>query len=151
MASPNTRIAAIGSMPLPEHVAGIVVAADGRACDLAQAQQGFRAVDDETGMHLNGDCGRHDWQRTCARSIQNGVDNLVPLPGQYLEILRRPRTGYPVRSLRFRRVTRAAGKIDDLGYAQLLSQQNRLAVHFLKLLRLRRVGMQRDCHGNSTR
>ena len=40
---------------LPEHVAGIVVAADGVAGDRAQPQHGFRAVDDEAGMHLDGD------------------------------------------------------------------------------------------------
>ena len=40
---------------LPEHVAGVEVAADRGAGDGAQAEHGFRAVDDEARMHLDGD------------------------------------------------------------------------------------------------
>ena len=44
-----------GVDPLPEHVARVVVAADRRSRDGAQLQHGFRAVDHEPGMHLDGD------------------------------------------------------------------------------------------------
>ncbi len=40
---------------LPEHVARIVVAADAIARDGAQLQHRLRAVDDEPGMHFDGD------------------------------------------------------------------------------------------------
>src|ERR1700757_3239338 len=40
---------------LPEHMARIVIATNGRACDLAEAQQRLRAVDHKAGMHLDSD------------------------------------------------------------------------------------------------
>ena len=72
---------------LPEHVAGIVVAADAGAGDGAQLQHGFGAVDDEAGMHLDRDLDAVIGGELALLGPV-GDDLLLPLPLQDLEVIR---------------------------------------------------------------
>ena len=127
---------------LPEHVAGIVVAADARASDGAQLQQSLRAIGDEAGMHFDGDLdavilGELRVPGPIGRHL------LLPLPIQSLQIFGRPRTGDPVRILGVVAIARAAGEIDHHGHAQLFGQAHGLAAGFLESFCEGRVRMQR--------
>ena len=109
---------------LPEHMARVVIAAHRFAGDGAQFQHRLRAVDHEAGVHLDGDLhavirGEPGMPGPVRRH------NLVPLPGEQFQILRRPRTRHPVRVFGFRRIARAAAEIDHHRYAQFLGQPDR--------------------------
>ena len=132
----------MGSMRLPEHVAGIVVAADRRAGDGAQLEHGLRAVGHEAGMHFDGDL----------HAVIGGEFGLLdpvgrhlgfPLPLQDLQVVRRPGAGDPVGPLGFVAIARAAGKIDDHGNAQFLGQADGFAADVLIVLGALLIGVQR--------
>src|ERR1700726_912403 len=79
---------------LPKKVTGIEVATHARSRDRAQPQQRLRTIDDEPRMHLNSDlhpmvCGE---LRMLAPVRRN---HLLPLPGENLQIVRRPWTRNP--------------------------------------------------------
>ncbi len=111
----------MGSIALPEHVAGIVIAADGRAGDFAQPQHRLRTVHDEARMHFDrdlhavifGEFGVLDPIR---------LDFFLPLPREDVEIFRRPRAGHPVRIFRLVGIAGAARKIDHDGHFQLFGK-----------------------------
>ena len=123
-------------------MAGIVIAADGRAGDGAQLEHGLRAVGYEAGMHFDGDLN----------AVVGGEFGLLdpvggdlgfPLPLQDLQVIRRPGTGDPVGPLGFVAVAGAAGKIDDHGDAQFLGQTDGFAAGFLIMPGALLVGVQR--------
>ena len=80
---------------LPEHVTGIVVTADGGPGDLAQAQHGFRTVDDEAGVHLDGDADAVVGCKFCFFDPV-GRHHGFPLPLEDVAVFRRPGAGDPV-------------------------------------------------------
>ncbi len=101
----------MGSIDLPKHVAGIVVAADVVAGNGAELKHGFRAVNDEPGMHLD-----RDFYAVVAGefSVLGPVrrDLLFPLPIEDIKILRGPRTGHPIRVFRIIAIAWTTGKIN---------------------------------------
>ena len=127
---------------LPEHVAGIEIAADAGPGDGAQLEHGLRAVDDEAGMHLDGDLHAVVGGEFPVLAPV-GSDDFVPLPVEDLEVVGRPRAGDPVGRGRVRGVAGASGEIDDDGDAELFGEQDRFATDFAVFLGARRVGMQR--------
>jgi hypothetical protein len=114
---------------LPEHVAGVVVGAQVLATGLPQPQQRLRAVDDEAGMHLDGDLDAVV-RRELDALAPVGNDLLLPLPGQQLLEVRRPGSRDPVGVLGVVAVARAAREVNHHRHAQFLRQQNRLAIDF---------------------
>ncbi len=143
MASPSTRMAAIGIDPLPEQVARIEVAADLRTGDAPQLQHRLGAVDDESGMHLDGDLDAVIGREPGALSSSTG-DHLRPTASRSVS---RKSGGQgqvtQLGALALGRVAGAAAEVDHHRNAQRLGQQDRLAVHFPVLLGDRRVRVQR--------
>ena len=132
----------MGSIPLPEHVAGIVIATDRRSGDRAQFQQGFGIVDQKAGMHLDGNSHAMIGGELGAGSpIRNRY--FVPLPLQDLQILLRPWAGYPIGLFGPCGISRTSRKIDHGGNAQFLGQQDRPPADVLIVFGPRRIGMQR--------
>ena len=72
-----------------------------------------------------------------------GRDDFVPLPGEDLEIVGRPRTGDPVGCGGLGRVAGAAGEIDDDGDAEFFRQQDGLAADIAVVRGAGRIGMER--------
>ncbi len=98
--------------PLPEHVAGIEVAADGRPCRLAQPQHSFGIIDHETRVHFDGDLHAMVFRKLSAlRPVGN--DFLLPLPFQDFLVVGRPGCGRPVGIFGIVRIAWAAGEVDD--------------------------------------
>jgi hypothetical protein len=127
---------------LPEHMARVVITAHRFAGDGAQFQHRLRAVDHEAGVHL--DSNLHAVIRGEPGMLRPvGRHNLVPLPGEELQILRRPRTRHPVRVFGFRRIARAAAEIDHHWYTQFLGQPDRPLADFLVVPGAVLVRMQR--------
>ncbi len=86
---------------LPEHVTRIEVAPDRALRDVTQPQHRFGVVDDEVGVHLDGDTDARLLAHA-GRLLPVREDALVPLPVEHLQVLGRPRRGDPVRLLRGR-------------------------------------------------
>ena len=72
-----------------------------------------------------------------------GRDDLIPLPGEDLEIVRRPRTGDPVGCGGLGRVAGAAGEIDDDGDAEFFRQQDGLATDIAVVRGANRIRVER--------
>ena len=110
--------------------------------DGAQPEHRFRAVNDEAGMHFDGDLHAVVGGEFAVLA-PIGSDHFVPLPVEDFEVVGRPGTGDPVGSGRVRGVAGTSGEIDDNGDAELFGQQDRLATDLAVFLGARRVGMQR--------
>jgi hypothetical protein len=84
---------------LPEQMARIEVRADLRSDRLAQSEQRRRVVDDEAGVHLEGDLldAVPRRERRCLGPVRD--DDVVPLPLEDLEVVVGPRARHPVRIL----------------------------------------------------
>src|ERR1700704_2257502 len=93
-------------------------------------------------MHLDGDTEAVIGGEFCVLD-PIGRDNFVPLPLEYVQILRRPGTSHPVGRLGTGRIAGTAGEIDDGGDAQLLRQENSLAADLAGLLRALTIWMKR--------
>ncbi len=108
----------------------------------AQFQQGLRAVDDEAGVHLDGDLDAVIFGELRLPG-PIGRNFLLPLPCEQLQIFGRPWTRDPVGILGVVAVAGAAGKINHHGHAELLGQAHGLPAGLLKGFRESRVRMQR--------
>ena len=77
---------------------------------------GLRAVDDEPGMHLDGDFHAVIFGELAVLGPV-GRHFLLPLPVEQVQIIRRPRARHPVRVFRVVAVAGAAREIDHHGNA----------------------------------
>jgi hypothetical protein len=127
---------------LPEEMAGIEVASHAGSGDGAQPEHGFRAVDDESWMHFDGDLhAMVGGEFSMLDPV--GRHHFVPLPVENLEVVGRPGASDPVRSSRVRRVAGTAGEIHDHRDAEPFGEQDGLAAHFLVEFGAGFIGMQR--------
>ncbi len=102
------------------------------AADVAEAVERLGVISDETRVELDGDAdaaifgvpGR-------LRPVRGG--SLFPLPIKGREIIGRPGARYPVRLLRLRPPSRAAGKGDHGRHFELLSELNGIPVVLIVL------------------
>ncbi len=103
------------------------------AGDRAQLQHRLRTVDDESGMHLDGDFHAVIGGKFCVLGpVRN--DFLLPLPIQQFQEIGRPGAGHPVGKLGIVAVARTSGEVDDHRNAEFLGQQDGLLVDFLRFV-----------------
>jgi len=107
-----------------------------------QLEHGFRAVDHEPRMHLDG-----DFDAVIGGELRLpdpiGRHHLLPLPLEDLEVIRRPRAGHPIGPFRLRGIARTAAEIHHHRHAQLLRQPDGFAAHLLVVFGVRPIRMQR--------
>ena len=108
---------------LPEKMAQVAVGANLFANGFAEPQQCAWIVNDEVGMHLEGQAMNTVFTRELGRFFPVRDDFFVPLPLQHFIVFGRPTIRDPVRpSIRWR-TTRTPGEADDDLDANALGQQ----------------------------
>ena len=108
----------------------------------AELEQGLGAIDQEAGVHLDGDL--HTVIGGEAGVLGPvGRGDFVPLPFEDFKVLGRPGAGDPVGAAGSGRIAGTAGEIDDHRHAQLLGQQDGLAADFAIMTGALGIGMER--------
>ncbi len=127
---------------LPEEMARIEIATHIGSGNGAQPEHRLRVVDDEPGMHFDGDLHAMVGGELCVFDPV-GRDHFAPLPVEHLQVIGRPGAGHPVGSSGMGRIAGASGEIDHHGDAELFGKQDGLAAYLAVVLRMSLIGMQR--------